>query len=136
MTVPAHPSPGGAVKRLGVWLMAALTLSSCAPNIYGRGPTGQDIPFVWNAAVQPVPLTQTTEATPPEQYVSLSGCPRSAVQLRYVRQYGEEEARAACLSALSRANQNAQGAGLVLGLPLIPLVVALLYFLLRPFSLV
>lgn len=122
------------MNRLGVSLLVTAALTSCAPNISGRGPAGEDIPFVWNAAVQTIPLSQATETTSPEQYVTLPGCPRSAVQLRYVRQYGVETARVACLSALGQANRNAQGVGAALALPLIPLVVVVFYFMLKLFS--
>lgn len=125
------------MRRLGVALMVAATLGSCAPAVYGRGPGGQDIPFVWNAPVQDIPLEQAGEATPPEQYVTLPGCPRAAVQLRYVRQYGVEATRAACLSALEQGQRNYRATSTALSvafLPLVPLVVAFIYLLVRLLS--
>lgn len=126
------------MTKLGVSLMLTAFLASCAPNIYGRGPAGQDIPFVWNAVVRTIPLAGAGETTPPEQYVTLPGCPRSAVQLRYVRQYvrqyGLEAAQVACASALEGANRNAGVSSAVLGvlvLPAVGAVLGVLYLLLH-----
>ncbi|WP_264775432.1 hypothetical protein [Deinococcus aetherius] len=105
--------------------------------IYGRSPAGQDIPFVWNAAVGAVPLERVGEGTSPDQYVTLPGCPRSATRLRYVRQYGVEVVQAACTSALAQADRNARAASAaasVAFLPFVPLVIFLLAFLVRALS--
>lgn len=125
------------MKLRRVLLPLTAVLVSCAPNVYGRGPGGQDIPFVWNAAVQTIPLERADETTPPEQYVTLPGCPRSAVQLRYVRQSGQEAVQAACVSARAQADRNARDASTaaaVAFLPLVPLVVAFAYLLVRALS--
>lgn len=83
-------------------LALALVLSSCAPTVAIPTSDGPQIPVLFTESLAaltvpaPVAFGVVNDTTPPDRFVTVPGCERTAVQLRFVRQYGPEAIVARC----------------------------------------
>lgn len=84
------------LSRSAAPLALVLVLSACAPTVAIPTSNGPQIPVLFTESLAaltvpaPVAFGAVGDATPPEQFVIVPGCRHTAVQLRFVRQYGPE----------------------------------------------